>query len=165
MARKLHAYFSNPNKYDKRQIEVYGGWNMHSTLREVGVASVTKGVWPIRDILARPAKFSKAAKAKTKAAAESALGGITTTKPKSAKTLRDLGYKTLTGYIKGEFRLNARKDPLKKFWIVVPMVKSKAAANRIVSAVKPFITDYECKKDSWGYTLRLRRKTKTYKKG
>lgn len=165
MARKLHTYFSNPDKYDHRKIETYGGWNMHSTLREVSVLSVSKGVWPIRDILARPANFSKAVKAKTKEAAENALGSTTTTASKQAKTLRDLGYKTLTGYIKGEFRLNARKDPLKKFWVVVPMVKSKATANKIVAAVKPFITDYECKKDSWGYTLHLRRKTKTYKKG
>ena len=72
--------------------------------------------------------------------------------------MRDLGYKTLVGYIRGEFHLNAKADHLNKRWIVVPMVQSKATANRIVKAVKPFIINYECKKDNWGYTLRLQRK-------
>ena len=161
MARKARAFFKNPEKHDSRRVRTtfYGDWNMHSTLRDIKVVSGTKNEWSVRDILARPAAFSKAVKATTKAGANSALGQATAAKkPKKPTSLRDLGYKTLVGYIRGEFHLNAKTDHLNKRWVVVPMVQSKAAANRIVAAVKPFIINYECKKDNWGYTLRLQRK-------
>jgi len=161
MARKLRAFFKNPDKYDDRRVSTsfYGDWNMHSTLRDISVVSGTRNEWTIRDILARPAAFSDAVKATTRAGADKALGQVpVAAKPKKAASLKDLGYKTLVGYIRGEFQLNAKADHLNKRWIVVPMVQSKATANRIVAAVKPFIVEYECKKDNWGYTLRLCRK-------
>ena len=103
-------------------------------------------------------------KATTKTAADSAIGKVAMKKPQKKPTsLRDLGYKTLVGYIKGEFRLNARNEQLDKRWVVVPQIKNKATANKVVAAVKPFIVNYECKKEMGGWTLRLRRKLK--KKG
>jgi len=166
MARKVYKFFSKPSNYDKRRVSssFHGGWNMHNTLRDIKVVTGSRDSWSIKDILARPAAFSKSVKATTKAAADSAIGKVAMkAPPKKVTSLRDLGYKTLVGYIKGEFRLNARSEQLDKRWVVVPMIKTKATANRVVAAVKPFIVNYECKKEMGGWTLRLRKKLK--KKG
>ena len=166
MARKVRKFFAKPSSYDKRRVSssFHGGWNMHSTIRDIKVVTGSRDSWSIKDILARPAAFSKSVKATSKAAADGAIGKVAVrTPPKKPTSLRDLGYKTLVGYIKGEFRLNARSERLDKRWVVVPMIQSKAAANKVVAAVKPFIVNYECKKEMGGWTLRLRRKLK--KKG
>jgi len=166
MARKLRKFFAKPSNYDNRRVSsnFHGGWNMHSTIRDINAVAGSRDSWSVKDILARPAAFSKSVRATTKAAADSAIGKTAVkAPPKKVTSLRDLGYKTLVGYIKGEFRLNARNERLDKRWVVVPMIKSKAAANKVVAAVKPFIINYECKKEMGGWTLRLRKKLK--KKG
>jgi hypothetical protein len=161
LARQIRAFFKNPNKHDDRRIctSFHGQWKFHTTLRGISVVSGSKNKWQVKDILARPAAFSKAVQATTKAGANNALGTAATKKPAAKpKSLHDLGYKTLVGYIRGEFQLNAKTDHLNKRWIVVPMIDTKAAANRVVAAVKPFILEHTIKKENWGYTLRLRRK-------
>lgn len=166
MARKLRKFFAKPSSYDTRRVSssFHGGWNMHSTIRDIKAVTGSRDSWSIKDILARPAAFSKSVKATSKAAADSAIGKTAVkAPPKKVTSLGDLGYKTLVGYIKGEFRLNARSERLDKRWVVVPMIKTKATANQVVAAVKPFIVNYECKKEMGGWTLRLRRKLK--KKG
>jgi hypothetical protein len=161
MARKLRKFFAKPSNFDKQKVSSssYSGWRMHNTIRDIKVTTGSRDSWSIKDILARPAAFSKSVRAGSKAAADSAIGKIAAKAPaKKPKTLQDAGYKTLAGYIKGEFRLNARNEPLDKRWVVVPMIQSKAAANRVVTAVQPFIIKHECKKEMGGWTLRLRRK-------